>query len=228
MAAYGLLKGVTRIVLSPLSATAGLFLVLDLYSFRSELRRCLDVVDRSSMVPPRYIAALVAAEDHRNSIHPGVDPYAILRTLVLRLARGNIQGASTIEQQFVRVVTKRYERSIRRKLREQLLAVAVTRRRAKPAIASAYLRIAYFGAGMTGIERLVATHKTSLDGADPGFELGAIAALKYPRPIAPTNSWHVKISHRVSYIAGRLVKPANIRLQPTGLAPIARQTGSST
>lgn len=217
MAAIALLKGLTRIVLSPLTVTAGILMTFDLYRFRSELRRCLEVVDSCNTVPPRYIAALVAAEDHRNAIHPGVDPFAIIRALVVRLARGNVQGASTIEQQLVRAVTKRYERSIRRKVREQLLALALTRRRSKPAIASAYLRIAYFGTGITGIERFAAIYGTTIDTAAPGFELGAVAALKYPRPFAPTSSWNERISHRVRHIVGRLVQLADNTVQPTGL-----------
>ena len=65
---------------------------------------------------------LISGEDHRYFLHPGFDVIAICRAIWRRLAWGVREGASTIEQQTVRVLKGRYERTLRRKVHEILLA----------------------------------------------------------------------------------------------------------
>ncbi|QWC50546.1 transglycosylase domain-containing protein [Pectobacterium atrosepticum] len=43
--------------------------------------------------------------------------------MYLRLTQNVIQGGSTIDQQLVRTLTGRYERTLRRKIREQAIAI---------------------------------------------------------------------------------------------------------
>src|SRR5262245_21594087 len=61
-------------------------------------------------VPPLIAQRLlVSGEDHRHVLHPGVDPIAICRATWRCIYRGKREGASTIEQQVVRVISGRYE-----------------------------------------------------------------------------------------------------------------------
>lgn len=114
--------------------------------FWSDIERCLHVIDTSGdVIPQRFIEALIVAEDRRNAVHPGVDPIAMIRAVVARMKYNKIEGGSTIEQQFVRAVSGRQERSLQRKIREQALAIAVLRRRSKSQIAAAYLSVAFYG-----------------------------------------------------------------------------------
>jgi penicillin-binding protein 1A len=53
------------------------------------------------------IAHLISGEDHRFYNHIGFDPIAILRAIYKRIDAGKIEGASTIEQQYVRTCTER-------------------------------------------------------------------------------------------------------------------------
>ncbi|WP_349814569.1 transglycosylase domain-containing protein [Pectobacterium atrosepticum] len=46
-----------------------------------------------------------------------------MRCVYLRLTQNVIQGGSTIDQQLVRTLTGRYERTLRRKIREQAIAI---------------------------------------------------------------------------------------------------------
>ena len=155
--------------------------VFDLWGIRSDIMCCLEIIDSmANSVPHAFIGVLVAAEDHRNSFHPGVDPIAMIRAVCVRVKCGQIQGASTIEQQFVRVVSKRYKKSIGRKIREQALAIAVSRYKSKTEIASAYLAIAYYGANSIGIQGL---------------------QLKDPEPLTPSLHWQIKRNKRMGYIA---------------------------
>lgn len=173
-------------------------------SFKADLGLCLKCVDElGSVVPAVFIDALVEAEDHRNELHSGVDPIGMLRALIVRVQTGQVQGASTIEQQFVRVVTKRYQRTILRKIREQMLAVAVARRRKKNAIASAYLAIAFYGSGSIGVDGLKARFGPELRRVTDEQALEFVAQLKYPRPQKPKAIWHAKINTRIEALTDR-------------------------
>lgn len=168
---------------------------------KSDLHTCIQVVDQfGETVPKIFVEALVNAEDHRSTLHFGVDPIAILRAIMVRIRNGEIQGASTIEQQFVRVVTKRYERTIGRKMREQFLAAMLSVRRPKRSIASAYLSIAYYGTSIEGIGGLQRHFGQKLWEVDYLDALEFIAQLKYPRPSEDLWIWRYKIDRRVAYI----------------------------
>jgi membrane peptidoglycan carboxypeptidase len=78
-------------------------------------------------VPPILVAALLTVEDRRFYQHGGVDLRATCRAILHGLAGGRWTGASTIEQQLVRTLTGRYQRTLRRKLGEMLLACLVYR-----------------------------------------------------------------------------------------------------
>ena len=69
---------------------------------------------------------LISGEDHRFFYHLGFDIIAIARAVRNRLLYGRIEGASTIEQQLVRVLTNEYQRTFSRKIKEILLATYPT------------------------------------------------------------------------------------------------------
>ena len=177
---------------------------LRLFGLDDDLKQCLAVVDASPSIPTRFVVTLVAAEDHRSSIHPGVDPIAMFRALLVWVRVGQVQGASTIEQQLVRVVLDRYEKTIRRKLREQLVAVALSRKRSKAQIAKAYLGNAFYGSGLYGLSALTRACKPNLETTSQDSISHMIARLKYPKPLSPTTAWHQRVRDRVQYIAIRL------------------------
>lgn len=172
--------------------------------FVTDLQRCLAVVDRFwGSVPHPFVEVLIKAEDHRSAYHLGVDPIGVLRALWIRLIFRRIQGASTIEQQFVRVVTGRYERTAVRKLREQLLAISLVRHRPKSAIASAYLAIAFYGSGCIGLEGLKSHFGRCLNSVSDKQALRFVSQLKYPRPLRPSALWYAKINTRCEAILAR-------------------------
>lgn len=117
-------------------------------SLISDYNKCAELIN--SIEPDReiinknLIQTLVAAEDHRNDMHYGIDQISVIRVIILRFLTGKVQGASTIEQQFVRTVSGRYERTIRRKLREQVLSVMIGRNFSKKQICTSYMSCAFF------------------------------------------------------------------------------------
>ncbi|TPG16392.1 hypothetical protein EAH87_14200 [Sphingomonas koreensis] len=93
---------------------------------------------------------VILLEDRRFLDHRGMDWRSIARELwrVIRFKQHG--GASTIDMQLFRTASDRYERTIRRKIRE-LVGVAVLQRKfTKPEILRIYLKIAYFGTGLNG------------------------------------------------------------------------------
>jgi penicillin-binding protein 1A len=105
---------------------------------------------------PRHVpAAFVAVEDRRFYQHDGVDVVGIASALRDNLL-GASRGASTITQQLVGnmhpEIIDRSDRSISRKVREQLAAREMEKHYSKAQILEAYLNQIHFGRGWYGIE----------------------------------------------------------------------------
>lgn len=100
-------------------------------------------------LPERVAAAVVAIEDRRFALHPGVDPLAIGRALWERLDGGR-SGASTIAMQVARMQHPA-SRHLGAKLGEALAALALTARHGRADVLAHYLRLVPFGNGSHGI-----------------------------------------------------------------------------
>ncbi|MDH5673122.1 MAG: transglycosylase domain-containing protein [Myxococcales bacterium] len=114
---------------------------------------------RSAWVPLERISShailtLLASEDQRFFEHEGIDPYSVLRALVLNLRAGGIEyGASTLTMQLMRMVhSPGKPRTLTNKLREMHLALRVERVLSKREILEQYLNRAYYGHGAHGID----------------------------------------------------------------------------
>jgi len=104
-------------------------------------------------IPPHVIQAFLAAEDARFFKHKGVDLFAVFRASISNLRRGEIrEGGSTLTQQLVRAFFLTPERTLKRKIREAILAYRVERNHTKEEILYLYLNQVYFGHGNYGIE----------------------------------------------------------------------------
>ena len=128
------------------------------------------IVDDSDISP--YIKnAVIAIEDRRFYSHEGVDYPGIARALWQDIAaRGAVQGASTITQQFVKnALVAQGNRSVFQKLREAALAYHLERRWSKQKILTQYLNAIYFGNGAYGVESAVRTY---FGGADRKYTQG--------------------------------------------------------
>jgi len=111
-------------------------------------------------LPLHLVRAVLAAEDVRFFTHRGVDYPAIARAAMINYEAGRVvEGASTITQQVARNLLPGEigsERSVRRKVREALLARAIERRWSKRDILETYLDFVFLGQsayGMTAAAR---------------------------------------------------------------------------
>jgi membrane peptidoglycan carboxypeptidase len=143
---------------------------------------------------------LVSGEDHRHRTHPGFDVIAIVRAIWRRLSRGTREGGSTIEQQIVRVITGRYERTYLRKLREIGLAILVARRYPKSSLPAVYLSIGYYGWRMNGYRQALLRLGILKRQISPEVAAGLVARLKYPQPHASSSRRKGQIEMRTKHL----------------------------
>jgi len=121
--------------------------------------RTLDLAD----IPQHCINAVIATEDANYWSHPGVDPEGILRAAWINLRGGEIiAGGSTITQQTARLLlldpNQQAQRTIRRKLREMVLAIRLQNTYSKAHVLELYLNQVYFGNLAYGIEAAAQTY----------------------------------------------------------------------
>ena len=96
--------------------------------------------------------AVVAAENRTFWSDSGIDYKGIVRAL-FNNAQGNAtQGASTITQQYIKILYLTSERSYTRKLKEAILSLKLSRDTSKQQILEGYLNTIYFGHGAYGIQ----------------------------------------------------------------------------
>jgi penicillin-binding protein 1A len=105
-----------------------------------------------SQIPKTLVDAVIAIEDRRFYEHNGIDFRGVLRAFARNIQAGGVkQGGSTITQQLARTLIGEDDRTIRRKIRETILALYMEAHLSKDEILTRYLNNIYFGAGVTGI-----------------------------------------------------------------------------
>jgi len=118
------------------------------------------VIVTPGQIPQIVKEAVISVEDKRFQTNSGVDIRGIARAFVQDIEhRGTIQGASTIEQQFIKnALQAQSHRTIFEKLREAALAYQLSHKWSKEKIITAYLNTIYFGNGAYGIESAAQTY----------------------------------------------------------------------
>jgi penicillin-binding protein 1B len=97
-------------------------------------------------LPRHLINAVLASEDRRFFSHSGVDPIRIIKAAIIDIRAGeNVQGASTLTQQFVKQYFLTPERTWRRKLTDAYMAILLEQRLSKQQIFELYANELYLG-----------------------------------------------------------------------------------
>ena len=106
-------------------------------------------------VPPKVINSFLSAEDKNFFKHPGVDAKGILRAVIKNIKNitqnKRLEGASTITQQVAKNFLLTNEVSVKRKIKEAILAFRIERAYTKERILELYLNQIYLGQGTYGI-----------------------------------------------------------------------------
>lgn len=103
-------------------------------------------------VPAHVRLATIAAEDASFYSHPGISIRGISRAVVDLATEGKITGGSTITQQLVKNALLSPDKTVARKLREVLIAIAVEQKYTKDQILEMYLNEVSYGGTNYGIQ----------------------------------------------------------------------------
>ena len=117
-------------------------------------------------IAPVMRQAQIAIEDHRFYEHGALDFKGTLRALIRNSTSDDVQGGSSITQQYVKMVQiqactakgdtecvkEAQETTVERKIRELRYAIALEKKFTKDEILTRYLNIAYYGKGAYGVE----------------------------------------------------------------------------
>ena len=117
-------------------------------SYATQNRESISIED----MPDNIQDAVVAAEDRTFWTNKGIDPRGILRAAFSNATGNSTQGASTITQQYVKILYLTQERSYQRKLKEAVLSLKLQRTKTKTEILEGYLNTIYFGRGAYGVQ----------------------------------------------------------------------------
>jgi len=193
---------------------------------------------RRTLVPyeqisPYLVNATVATEDERFWQHPGVDPVAILRAVYYNVREKEIiSGFSSIPQQLARLVLlspeERREQSLRRKIREVVLASEISRRYSKRDILEIYLNEINYGNLAYGVAAAADTYfdkpASDLTLAEAALLAGLPQAPAYWDPYADLE----KAKRRQSVVLDLMVEAGYIsheeaeaaKIEPLDLQPL--------
>ena len=102
-------------------------------------------------VSPSMINTIVSLEDNNFRRHKGIDYLKTIRALLRSVTLKRRFGGSTITQQLAKNLYMTSEKTLRRKLKEILLARYIEKKLSKDRILELYLNIIYYGHGAYGI-----------------------------------------------------------------------------
>ena len=106
-------------------------------------------------IPNKVINSFLSAEDKNFFDHPGVDARGILRATINNvkniLGDRRLEGASTITQQVAKNFLLSNEVSLKRKIKEAILAFRIEKAYSKKRILELYLNQIYLGQGTYGV-----------------------------------------------------------------------------
>lgn len=177
------------------------------------------VIVRLDQVAPIMQKAQIAIEDDRFYQHGGVDPRGITRAAVSNLQGHDVQGASTLTQQFVKLTLQEnalrnndkeaakaaVEVSASRKIQEIKYAITLEKEMTKDQILQGYLNLAYYGDRAYGIEA-AAQHYFSIPAKKLNLSQAALLAglVQNPSRTDPINNPPERAQARRNVVLDRM------------------------
>ncbi len=172
--------------------------------------------------------AVIAIEDSRYYEHTGFDVRGIVRALTHDIQQGRVaEGGSTITQQYVRAVMVGNRKTLKRKLREAVMAMQLEERYSKKTILERYLNTVYFGNGSYGVQAAARTY-FSKDAKELDVAQSALLAglIRSPNQYDPFVHPEAAVARRNEVVArmrelGRIpaAEAALVTALPVGVVP---------
>ncbi|GAB3623691.1 hypothetical protein GCM10027418_17750 [Mariniluteicoccus endophyticus] len=117
-------------------------------NFSSQNRQSIDY----EKMPQAIKDATIAAENRTFWSDRGISVSGMVRAAWTIARGGELQGGSTITQQYIKILYLTSDRTMTRKMKELFLAVKIGREMPKEDILEGYLNTIYFGRGAYGIQ----------------------------------------------------------------------------
>ena len=166
-----------------------------------------------SEMPDNLQNAVISAEDRSFWTNKGVDPKGIIRAAFNNARGGSTQGASTITQQYVKILYLTSERSLSRKVKEAILSLKLQREMSKQHILEDYLNTIYFGRGAYGVQAAAQAY-FDVKAKDLTLAQSAVLAsvLNNPTGFDPANGPDAKdrLFDRYQYVLTGMVSMGNL------------------
>ncbi|MDP9241113.1 MAG: penicillin-binding protein, partial [Actinomycetota bacterium] len=147
-----------------------------------------------SSVPKHVQQAVLAAENRNYYSENGISPRGIARAIWANLRGKDLQGGSTITQQYAKNAYLDQERTFTRKFREIVIAVKLDRSYSKDQVLEWYLNTIYFGRGAYGIEAAAETY-FGVPASKLTLEQGAVLASSIRSPARYNPQEHPQAAH---------------------------------
>ncbi|MFF0741352.1 transglycosylase domain-containing protein [Streptomyces sp. NPDC004111] len=160
-------------------------------------------------VPDSVEHAVVAAENDSFYDDLGISVAGVFRALSAAVSGGEVQGGSTITQQYVKNTYLSQEQTLTRKAKEFFISIKVSREKSKDEILQGYLNTSYFGRGAYGIQAAArAYYGIPAKDLDPSQAALLAALLKGAEEYDPAGSGknHERAVQRWAWILDRQVE----------------------
>jgi membrane peptidoglycan carboxypeptidase len=172
-------------------------------------------------MPQNLQDAVVAAENRSFWTDKGIDPKGIIRAAFSNASGNSTQGASTITQQYVKILYLSQERSYQRKVKEAILSLKIQRQQSKSEILEGYLNTIYFGRGAYGVQAASRAYFDK-DAQDLSLRESAVLAsvLNNPTNFDPANGKAAKagLKERYDYVLDGMADAGTISAEEAGKA----------
>jgi membrane peptidoglycan carboxypeptidase len=151
-------------------------------------------------MPDSIKDAVVAAENRTFWSDQGIDPRGILRAAFSNASGNATQGASTITQQYVKILYLTQEQTLTRKIKEAIISLKLQRDVSKQEILEGYLNTIYFGRGAYGIQAAAKAY-FDVEAKDLDLRQSAVLAtvLNNPSGYDPANGKEARQDLRERY-----------------------------
>ncbi len=164
-------------------------------------------------IPLHAKQATIAVEDQGFYSHAAFDIYGIIRAVfenalvVTGIKKGNIQGGSTITQQLVKNVFLTPEKTIKRKVKEFILAYWIEQQYTKDEILNFYLNQIPYGSNAYGIESVSGMFfGKSVKDLSVAESAAVAAVIQSPTYYSPWGKHVDEFLNRKDYVLGEMRK----------------------
>jgi membrane peptidoglycan carboxypeptidase len=157
--------------------------------------------------------AVVAAENRDFWTDPGISIRGMFRAAWVILTGGEVQGGSTITQQYIKILYLNSTQTLTRKFKELFLAYKINNEMTKEQILEGYLNTIYFGRGAYGIQAAAQAY-FDVDAEDLTVPQAAVLAsvLNNPALLDPgADSDNVaRLQQRYGYVLDSMVQTGTL------------------